>query len=209
MEAINKQKVFDLLNQELSIQAKRLGLEHSKTIAGIQIEDLAIVSNVSPSGSLFNSVRIEIQKRISRINRVFRARREQILELCERIGVVIKEAEIKELVFQANYNDPQGFKAILEARIDLWRNLQKNFLNNFEGTKILGLKRLLEDSPNMVPTQEARTENQNFTKKKFKVLAVFEVEFFEGGEQKLVSSLQKRLRDARFKTMPEITVTPI
>lgn len=186
-------KILEKLHS-LILQQK---LTHNKAISEIRIDDLISTFLKEESEELSEGICNKLKERVLIARKkeiVWAERKKIILKRSRALGVILKEDKLDEIIFQTPYNCKQSFEFLLETKIQQWEKETTEVLKSMEEFGIPGTVADL---------------NEDSQKKFFKVTAVFEVEYFKNKEQELISVLEKRLKDAHFKTMPQIKVEPL
>lgn len=171
-------------------------LTHNKAISEIRIDDLISTFLKEESEELPEAICNKLKERVliaKKKELVWEKRKSLILEQSKGLGVILSEKKLSELIFQVPYNCNSSFNYLLETEIQKWKKDQTEILKKMEQSGLSGT----------IP-------NLNTDKKiKFRVSAVFEVEYFKGKDIELIDMLKRRLQEANFKSMPQIRVEPI
>ncbi|PAF52934.1 hypothetical protein BKH42_08665 [Helicobacter sp. 13S00482-2] len=170
-------------------------LIHPKAIKEIEIDDLILELLKEETEELPKSIFLKLRERVMMAKTkedVWRKRRSIILERFKSIGTILYNNTINDLIFEIPYDCEDSFMNLIETEIEKSKTKQAEMLEKMEK---VGFSATIPDL--------------NLDKRKFKVVAVFEVEYFKNKESELIAMLEKRLEEAEFKSMPEIKVEPI
>lgn len=171
-------------------------LTHHKAIEEIQVDDLILAFLKEEEEELSEIICNNLKERVQVAKEketVWEERRLLVLEHSRNLGVILKEDSLNEIIYKVPYNLNASFINLLKNEIQKWKEEQAKILKEMEKFGLQG-------------TLANLNENKKI---KFKVNAIFEVEYFKNKETDLIEALKRRLLEANFKSMPQIRVEPI